>query len=103
MTGARREIKKGEKVVKVTSHSRRGKKVQQQTRLIRIADPYIRAHKKDGRNYYYYCRGIDPEIYLGTADSILRAVVQVAAVKELTNKLPKKEAPIIETNPEYIS
>jgi len=40
----------------------------------RIAEPHLRAHKVKGRLYYYYCRGIDPEIYLGDADTILLAV-----------------------------
>jgi len=40
----------------------------------RITVPYLRAHKVKGRLYYTYCRGTDKEIYLGDADSILRAV-----------------------------
>lgn len=38
------------------------------------AAPYIRKHELKGRTYYTYRRGIDKEIYLGTADAILRAV-----------------------------
>ena len=40
----------------------------------RIADPHIEAGKRKGKNYYYYRRGVDAPIYLGTADSILKAV-----------------------------
>lgn len=43
-------------------------------RIRRVADPHIRPHKVKGRVYYTYCRGTDPEIYLGSADTILRAV-----------------------------
>lgn len=38
------------------------------------AEPHLRAHKVKGRDYYYYVRGTDKEIYLGDADSILKAV-----------------------------
>ena len=44
-------------------------------RIRRIADPHIRHKTIKGRNYYYYCRGEDREIYLGTADSVLAAVM----------------------------
>jgi len=43
-------------------------------RIRRIADPHIRGKKVKGHVYYYYCRGIDKEKYLGDADAILRAV-----------------------------
>ena len=43
-------------------------------KIRRVAEPHIRGHKVKGRNYYYYVRGTDPEIYLGDADTILRAV-----------------------------
>jgi len=38
------------------------------------AEAHIRAHTSKGREYYYYIRGTDKEIYLGNADSILEAV-----------------------------
>lgn len=40
----------------------------------RITDPHLRPHKVKGRLYYSYCRGTDVEIYLGSADAILKAV-----------------------------
>lgn len=43
-------------------------------RIRRIADPHIRAHQVKGKQYYYYCRGTDKEIYLGDAETILRKV-----------------------------
>ena len=43
-------------------------------RIRRIAEPHIRSHKVYGYIYYYYVRGEDQEIYLGSADSILKAV-----------------------------
>ena len=45
--------------------------------LRRIAGPRIRAHKVKGRQYYYYVRGTDKEIYLGSADSILRQIMAI--------------------------
>jgi hypothetical protein len=41
-------------------------------RVRRIADPHIRKHKVKGKEYYYFCRGIDKEIYLGDAERLLR-------------------------------
>lgn len=52
----------------------RGVLILTKKRIRRIADPHVRAHKVKGRNYYYFCRGTDPEIYLGTAEAILLAV-----------------------------
>lgn len=49
-------------------------------RIRRIALPRVREHKVKGRYFYTYCRGIDREIYLGTADAILRAVKGVKNV-----------------------
>lgn len=43
-------------------------------KIRRIAEPHINRRRVKGRYYYYYCRGTDQEIYLGTADNILRAV-----------------------------
>lgn len=43
-------------------------------RIRRLADPHIRSKKIKGRLFYYYVRGTDKEIYLGSADTILRAV-----------------------------
>ena len=43
-------------------------------RIRRIAEPHIRGHKVKGRTYYTYCRGTDQEIYLGSANAILKAV-----------------------------
>lgn len=39
-----------------------------------VAEPHIRPHTIKGRTYYTYCHGAGPEIYLGTADAILKAV-----------------------------
>lgn len=36
--------------------------------------PYLRPHDVKGRLYYSYCRGSEKEIYLGSADAILKAV-----------------------------
>ena len=38
------------------------------------AAPYLRAHRVNGHTYYSYCHGTDKEIYLGSADTILKAV-----------------------------
>lgn len=38
------------------------------------AAPHIRKHEVKGRVYYCYVRGTDREIYLGSADIILKAV-----------------------------
>jgi hypothetical protein len=43
-------------------------------RIRRIADPHLEGRKINGSLYYYYRRGIDKPIYLGSADAILRAV-----------------------------
>jgi hypothetical protein len=40
----------------------------------KLAKPHIRAHRVKDSVYYTYCRGADKEVYLGDADSILRAV-----------------------------
>jgi len=40
----------------------------------KTAQPTIRSHMVKGRPYYYYCRGTDKEIYLGSARGILKAV-----------------------------
>ena len=47
---------------------------QAQKRITRVTEPHLRPHKVKGKLYYHYCRGTDPEIYLGSADSILKAV-----------------------------
>jgi len=47
-------------------------------RIHRITEPHLRPHQVKGRTYYYYCRGTDKEIYLGTADHILEAVLRYA-------------------------
>lgn len=91
----RHKIKKDEKLSQFSGSTRRGKKQQQPTRITRWAEPRLKTRKVKGNIYYYYCRGIDPEIYLGTADSILRAVL-------LVNKLPAKAPDNFETDPEYI-
>lgn len=38
------------------------------------AAPHIRRHQVKGHTYYSYVRGTDQEIYLGSADIILKAV-----------------------------
>lgn len=43
-------------------------------RIRRIAEPHLRPHTVKGKQYWYYCRGADNEIYLGDADFILMAV-----------------------------
>ena len=45
-------------------------------RIKRIAVPYLRHHTVKGRLYYTYCQTPDKEIYLGTADNILEAVMR---------------------------
>lgn len=62
-----------EKVVENIPLGRRGQGAPKEARLKR-AKPYIRGHLIMGRIYYYYCRGADKEIYLGSADAILKAV-----------------------------
>jgi len=44
-------------------------------KIHRVADPYIKAHKVKGKTYYCFRRGIEPEIYLGTAEAIYKAVM----------------------------
>jgi hypothetical protein len=46
-------------------------------RIRRVAEPHIRRHVVRGRKYYTYCRGVDKEVYLGTAESILGAVLKM--------------------------
>lgn len=46
-------------------------------RKSRTAQSHIRPHKVKGRTYYSYVRGTDKEIYLGDADTILKAVQAV--------------------------
>lgn len=79
------EVKKakGKKLVKVKGFTRHGIRHAKSTRLIRIAEPHIRHHKVNGKLFYYYCRGIDPEEYLGTADFIRDAVY---AMRDSINK-----------------
>jgi hypothetical protein len=50
------------------------KKNSTKKRIRRIAEPHIRSHQVNGYLYYYYVRGEDREIYLGSADTILKAV-----------------------------
>lgn len=40
----------------------------------RLAEPHLREHRVKGKVYYTYCRGTDKEIYLGSAESILKVV-----------------------------
>ena len=51
------------------------------SRIRRIAYPHIRGHQVKGHVYYFYVRGTDKEVYLGDADSILRAVKRVGRGK----------------------
>jgi hypothetical protein len=50
------------------------KKTLTNQRVRRVADPYIRPHRTKNKVYYTHCRG-DKEIYLGSADFILKAVL----------------------------
>lgn len=59
-------------------------------KIRKFADPYLRAKKVNGKLYYFYRRGVDPEIYLGDADAILRAIQ--------ANKLPRKNRHVNNTN-----
>jgi len=43
-------------------------------RITYHADPHIEGRKIKGRTYYYYRRGADTPMYLGSADTILKAV-----------------------------
>ena len=43
-------------------------------RVRKLAGPHIREHCVKGKRYYYYIRGTDKEIYLGDAESILKAM-----------------------------
>lgn len=53
-------------------------------RLKRVVEPHLRPHKSNGKLYYYYCRGAYQEIYLGDADTILKAVraYKIASAKK---------------------
>lgn len=44
------------------------------SRVRRIAEPHLEPRRVHGRVYWYYRRGVDPPVYLGTADAILKAV-----------------------------
>lgn len=57
------------------SFEQRGKKPGGITR--RLAEPRLKARKVKGYTYYTYCRGTDQEIYLGTAQMILKAVMDL--------------------------
>jgi len=46
----------------------------------KLAEPHLRAHKVKGKTYYSYCRGSDKEIYLGSAEVILR-IMTASGVK----------------------
>ena len=39
-----------------------------------LAQPHLEPRTVNGKTYWYYRRGIDPPIYLGTADTILKKV-----------------------------
>lgn len=45
-------------------------------RIRRIAEPHIESYVSSGQQYYRYRRGTDQPIYLGTAESILAAVME---------------------------
>jgi hypothetical protein len=50
-------------------------------RVRRVVEPHVRAREvtKNGKKYVYYCyvRGTDREIYLGDADFILQAILEM--------------------------
>lgn len=54
-------------------------------RVRRVADPHLEARKINGHVYYYYRRGVDTPVYLGTADSILE-VVGAARSQNMTGR-----------------
>jgi hypothetical protein len=43
-------------------------------RIRRVAEPHIEKRRVHGRDYYYFRRGIDAPVYLGTAERILWCV-----------------------------
>ena len=49
----------------------------------RIAEPHLQSRVVNGKVYYYYRRGDDPMIHLGTADAILSAIKTDRALKEI--------------------
>lgn len=78
MVNATNEIAEPEKLVNNDPLSLRNiimaEKPPTKKRIRRIAEPHLRPHTVKGRTYYTYCRGTDREIYLGSADAILKAV-----------------------------
>ena len=74
MTIAETGNKGNKKLVENRGSARRGGNGRSKRLTNRLAEPHIRAHEVKGKRYYYYVRGTDREIYLGTANAILEAV-----------------------------
>lgn len=53
---------------------KRALKLPTKKRIRRIAEPHLRPVIKNGHEYYHFCHGTAPEIYLGSAEYILEAV-----------------------------
>lgn len=75
-----RGIKDGEKLLQdgpLVSYGRTTRKrSRNKNRVQNLANPHIERRLVSGRAYYYYRRGTDKPVYLGTADAILKAVHQ---------------------------
>lgn len=57
--------------------------------LRRIVLPRLKKHVVNGSNYYTFCQGSEPEIYVGSPELVLRAVTfykQVGSNPELALK-----------------
>ncbi|OGO00986.1 MAG: hypothetical protein A2Y58_03175 [Chloroflexi bacterium RBG_13_51_52] len=52
-------------------------------RIRRIAEPHIESYTSNGQQYYRYRRGSDQPIYLGTAESILAAIMEIMEKKNV--------------------
>lgn len=76
MDKTKRETTGGKKLVELApvSSLRPAPKPKGLTKKRYHAEPEIRAHVVNGKRYYFYRRGTDKEIYLGSARHILRMV-----------------------------
>lgn len=75
------KLKKVKKLSQVAEKNRHKEGSRKSTVIKRMADPHLSSHKIKGVLYYTYRRGVDKEIYLGTADAILVAVMTARGSK----------------------
>ena len=51
------------------------------------AAPYLKEHVVKGKSYYSYCHGARKQIYLGSADKILKAVKGSAKIGNISQEI----------------